>query len=348
VIAQPALHEAVMAGHGYYNQHSVLQAAAADLGLAALRQAACEVPLPTPPEALVVADYGCSEGQNSLRPMGVAVAALRSRTPEAITVVHTDLPGNDFAAVFEAVAHDPSSYALVDDAAYVLAAGRSFYGPVLPPGTVRLGWSSITTHWLSTLPEPVPGHINAQIAAGAAGSRFAEQAAADWRAFLAARAVELAPGGRIVMVEPCAHPDGHIGSEPMMSLMDEALAELVADGTVSADAAATATLPVWLRTPDEYGAPIAAHPDLDVVSVQALEGFKSPLWAAFEVDGDAQAYAAAAVGSMRGWSEAMLADAIGDPAALDRFYARCRELGAADPERLHVQVFHVVLDFRRC
>lgn len=337
-----------MSGHGFYNRHSVLQAAAAELGLAALRAAAADVPVRPAPQPLVVADYGCSQGQNSLRPMGVAVAALRERTDQAVTVVHTDLPGNDFSAVFEAIAHDPASYVRTDPAAYALAAGRSFYDEVLPPGSVALGWSSITTHWLSQVPAPVPGHLTAQGSGdGALRSSFADQAAADWRGFLAARAAELCPGGRVVMVEPCAHPDGHLGSEPMMGLMDEVLAGLVAEGRVSAEGAAAATLPMWMRTPAEYEAPVGEHPDLELVEGQVVEGLKSPLWAAFEADGDAEAYAAASVASMRAWSEAMLAEGIDDPAAMDAFYDRCRALGAADPERLHVQVFHVVLDIAR-
>jgi hypothetical protein len=43
----------------------------------------------------------------------------------------------------------------------------------------------------------------------------------------------------------------------------------------------------------------------------------------------------------------MLAEGITDPADLDAFYERCRALGAADPERLHIHVFHIVLDIAR-
>ncbi len=78
--------------------------------------------------------------------------------------------------------------------------------------------------------------------------RFEQQAEADWKAFLAGRGAEIEPDGRLVMVEPCAHPDGHIGCEGLMGIMDEALAEMVSTGRVSSDAA---TLPVWMRTPAE-------------------------------------------------------------------------------------------------
>ncbi len=180
-------HEAVMSGHGFYNRHSVLQAAAAELGLAALRAAAAAVPVRGEPAPLVVADYGCSQGQNSMLPMGAAVTALRERTDLPVTVVHADLPDNDFSAVFDVVAHDPSSYLAAHGNTYALAAGRSFYDEILAPGSVSLGWSSITTHWLSSTPTSIPRHLAAQVSGDREiERRFAEQAASDWARFLTA------------------------------------------------------------------------------------------------------------------------------------------------------------------
>jgi hypothetical protein len=340
-------HEAVMSGHGYYNRHSVLQAAAAEFGLTALRAAAAVAPIRPAPQPLVVADYGCSQGQNSLVPMGAAVAGLRARTDLPVTVVHTDLPGNDFSSVFEVLSHDPTSYLTVDGHAYALAAGRSFYEEVMPPGSVALGWSSVTTHWLSALPGPVPGHFTAQAGADPAiRAQFAARAAEDWTAFVAARAAELTPGAHLVMVEPCAHPDGRIGSEPLMDLMDQVLAELVAARRVTTAPADATKLPVWMRTPDEYAAAVDARPDLEFADLRVAEA-RSPLWAQYEQHGDGAAYAGSSTASMRAWSEAMLADTIDDPAVLDAFYDRCRELGTAEPARMHVQVFHVVMDIAR-
>jgi hypothetical protein len=201
---------------------------------------------------------------------------------------------------------------------------------------------------LSDIPSPVAGHVAAQSTRDTGvRERFAEQAAADWQGFLDARAAELVPGGRLVMVEPCAHPDGLLGSEPMLELIDEVLAGLVSDGSVSPEDAAAATLPMWMRTPDEYEHPVTGHSELELVTGQLVEGLKSPLWSAFEKDGSAETYARKSVAAMRAWSEAMLRPAIDDPATLDDFYERCTTLGAADPERLHLRVFHVVLDIRR-
>ena len=79
-----------------------LQATGSSPAVPLLEKAATEAQLPLPPETIVIADYGSSEGRNSLNPLGAAVRVLRSRigSDRAISVVHTDLPGNDFTALF--------------------------------------------------------------------------------------------------------------------------------------------------------------------------------------------------------------------------------------------------------
>ena len=90
-----------MDGAGFYNEHSAQQQQAAAAGVSMLEQAASEVPLPRD-GPVVVADYGASEGRNSLRPLGAALDRIRAR-PEGATppvwVVHTDLPGNDYSSL---------------------------------------------------------------------------------------------------------------------------------------------------------------------------------------------------------------------------------------------------------
>lgn len=70
---------APMEGHGAYNRSSRVQAAGLAAAIPLLREAAEVVPLAPAPEPIVIADYGCSEGHNSLIPMREAIAALRQR-----------------------------------------------------------------------------------------------------------------------------------------------------------------------------------------------------------------------------------------------------------------------------
>ncbi|MFL5257307.1 MAG: hypothetical protein ACJ8AI_31395, partial [Rhodopila sp.] len=126
---------APMEGHGGYNRRSAVQASGATPALPLLERAAREAALPIGDAAIIVADYGSSEGHNSLEPMAAAICILRARAgpARAVSVVHTDLPGNDFGALFQLLATDPASYLRDDPAVFASAVGRSFYGQILPP-----------------------------------------------------------------------------------------------------------------------------------------------------------------------------------------------------------------------
>lgn len=102
---------APMEGHGGYNRNSRVQAAGLAAAIPLFKQAAAAVSLASPPEPILIADYGASEGHNSLVPIGEAIGALRQRVgpSRAILVAHTDLPSNDFSALFETLENDPDS-----------------------------------------------------------------------------------------------------------------------------------------------------------------------------------------------------------------------------------------------
>jgi acyl-CoA synthetase (AMP-forming)/AMP-acid ligase II len=70
---------AVMEGGGSYNAHAKSQATGGMLGLPFLEQAVREMTIPEKNETILIADYGSSQGKNSLTPMRVAIRALRAR-----------------------------------------------------------------------------------------------------------------------------------------------------------------------------------------------------------------------------------------------------------------------------
>jgi SAM dependent carboxyl methyltransferase len=155
---QPSSHSAPMEGGGAYNRGAAVQAAHADSVLHLLEAAARRVPLDATDAPLVLADYGCSQGVNSLAPMRAAIAALREGAgrDRPIWVVNNDQPGNDFASLFGLLENDSASYLRDEANVFDFAVGRSFFKRILPPGSVALGWSSNSVHWLSRIPEPVP------------------------------------------------------------------------------------------------------------------------------------------------------------------------------------------------
>ena len=152
-----------MEGDGYYNRHSAMQAAGIARILPIWEKVAGTVPVGD--ETLVIADYGSSQGRNSMAPMRIAIAALRAKSASdrTVKVIHTDLPSNDFASLFQALGEEPDSYMKGATGIFPSAVGRSYFEPIIAPGTVHLGWNSWTLQWLSNKPIEVSDHIHRRI-----------------------------------------------------------------------------------------------------------------------------------------------------------------------------------------
>jgi salicylate 1-O-methyltransferase len=112
---------------GSYTAASRLRAAGLLGAIKLFEEAANAVPLPKPPQPIVIADYGASTAHNSLLPICAAIAVLRKRTrPEhSVLVAHTDVADNDFTVLFQTLADDPDSYLKKDAASFASAIGRS-------------------------------------------------------------------------------------------------------------------------------------------------------------------------------------------------------------------------------
>jgi hypothetical protein len=295
---------APMQGDGRYNRNSTAQAAAGDRGVPLLVAAAGAVPVASDAVTgaagpVVVADYGCSEGHNSMVPVGAAVDALRERHGDdlQVSVLHTDLPGNDYSSLFRTIADDPLSYRR--PGVFPAAVGRSYFEQLAPTATVTLGWSSIALHWLSARPGPLTG-LWPHLALSSERQAWRTHAAADWTAFLAARRAELISGGRLVVVCGAAAPEGASGAERVMHTLTELLRRDSVRGPVGADVVDRMALPVWYRTEDEWRQPFTggAAPTALVLEHCEVVRLGDPLWEQTR-DGDPSAYARAAAAAVR-------------------------------------------------
>ena len=217
----------VMEGGGSYNRHARIPAAAGRLTLPILDEAVRSLALASDDRPVVIADYGSSQGTNSLIPIRAAVKVLRARAgaDRPILVVHVDQVANDFNTLFAVLHSDPDCYSIDDANVFSAAIGRSFYELVLPRRYVHLGWSSYAAVWLSRIPSTIPGHFMVLASDGEVRAQFDRQAAEDWKLFLRARAEELAPGGRLVVVLPGLNDDGKSGFEILFAIANEVLAE---------------------------------------------------------------------------------------------------------------------------
>ena len=282
--------QAVMEGKGAYNKYATLQAAGGALALPLLEKAALEIDLGPEDAPIVIADYGSSQGKNSLAPMRTAIATLRTRIGpnRPIIVFHTDQPGNDFNTLFETLNTDPDRYAINEPGVFACAIGRSFYGNVLPPHYVHLGWSAYAAVWLSRIPMTVPDHFRAYRSAGAVRAEFDRQGAQDWETFLSLRAGELREQGRLVVVLPALDDDQSSGLDDLLSHANAALAEMVGAHEITQDERARMTLAAFYRRQRDLLAPFAQDGQFRGLIVEQCTTSVIPhsAWLAYERHGD--------------------------------------------------------------
>ncbi|OBJ62345.1 SAM-dependent methyltransferase [Mycobacterium sp. 1423905.2] len=341
-----------------YTQSSRLQAAGLLPAVALFERAAEQVSLPKPPQPVVIADFGAATGHNSLRPLAAAIDVLRGRTrhDHAILVAHTDVPENDFTALFRTLDEDPDSYLQKDAAIFASAIGRSFYGQILPTSTVNLGWSSWAVQWLSRVPEGAPELVDhVQVAySEVEGAReaYARQAARDWTDFVAFRGRELAPNGRLVVLTMAVDDDGQFGYQAMNEALVASLRDQVRGGLLGEDEWRRMALPIVARSEADLRAPFAPSGWFEGLGIEHLDMFVAPdrFWARYQADGDAEAFGAQWAGFARAALFPTLAAALdggpADPRAaefVEQLEAAVAHRLASAPEPMQIPLASLVL-----
>ena len=293
----------VMEGQGAYNRHAKLQASGASLALPFLQTAIQNIVLDSGDRPVVVADYGSSQGKNSLIPMRAAVQGLRKRVgaDRPISVFHIDQPSNDFNSLFGVLHEDPDSYTVNDPKVYPSAIGKSFYEKVLPSGSVHLGWSSYAAMWLSRLPALLPDHFIPHCSKAEARHEFDRQAAEDWEAFLWLRANELCLGGRLIVVLPGIADDGLAGFEPLFDQANEVLEEMVSDGAITSEERGRMTVMSHPRRERELLRPFQPRGEFHGLVVEDCKmcTLADVAWKEYVRSGDERALAAGRAGFIR-------------------------------------------------
>jgi hypothetical protein len=350
-----AVKPAAMEGQGGYNRSSQVQAAGLSPAVPMLVRAAREVSLPGGRQPIVIGDYGSSQGHNSLAPVGAAIDVLRERAgPErAISVVHVDLPENDFTALFETLRDDPQSYLQRNAAVFASAVGRSFYKQVLPAETVTLGWSSWAVQWLSRAPAVIPDHVQVALSGDAnAKEAFHKQAAEDWQGFLVARGRELCEGARLVVLTMAADDRGEFGYRALLQAMYGSLVQMAQTGFIDEEELRRMVIPTVGRRREELLAPFGTAGSFAGLRVEEAEIFlgEDHIWADFEHDGDARSFGARWAAFSRASVFPTLADALENGSNPDRseaFMTRLEAMTAAQlaerPERMLIPLARILM-----
>jgi hypothetical protein len=287
-----------MDGAGFYNRHSAQQEAAAAAGVAMLERAAATADLAAS-GPLLIADFGSSQGKNSMHPLSIAIDSIQTRRPDApsIAVVHTDLPDNDFSSLFDTVANDPDSYRR--PGVFTYASGQSFYERLFPEAALTLGWSATAAVWLRTTPCELPDHLFSFAESGPRRERWKQQAAGDRKTFLGHRTFELRPGGQLVVSLPVAGPT-YLGWMHVV----EAGARTARDrGVVTPAEYARMVIPTYLSAPDDLFAAVGRGALGDLVLEECEVAVAvDPAYSSFRQHHDPERYAYEAVALFRAWA----------------------------------------------
>lgn len=350
-----------MKGEGFYDAHSEYQRRVIEAGEEVIRAAAASLNTGTAETPITVVDYGSGTGATSVRAVRTAIAALReSKAAGPIEVIHNDVPGSDFTQLFRNVAGEGGYLRSGHDATYALAAAGSFFEQVIPDASADLGMCSNAAHWLRRQPAArIADGMYFCEATGDQREAIAEQAAGDWVAFLSARAMELRPGGHLVVQGIGSDDSGdRVSASRLLRVMWRAADELVADGVLDREALTGYVLPVYCRSPAESKRPIGPdgelEADLELVD-ESFEDVANPYWEAYERSGDPEGYAKTYVEFVRAFAESTMLANLFEPGALgidpkelcDRYFERLRALCAANPDEGRYEAWILRLLFAR-
>jgi hypothetical protein len=338
-----------MKGAGYYDQHSGAQQATIQALRTWVDDAVATMPLPALPAPVTVLDLGSSEGRNAVRVMATIVAGIRGRTRQPVQTIYSDLASNNFNQLF-ANLEEARRAGLFPARVYPSVMGGSFYGPLLPPGSVHLATSFNSIQWLDQLPAvPVPDFVAYRrplpprpglAVSPEATAAFQRQSEQDLVRFLECRARELVPGGKLLLASPGDTEQVRL-VDGLSDVLNDACLDLVAVGQLSREEYERLTFPAYFRTVAELLAPLEREDSplrsAFTVDRAAVMEVPTPFFVEFQRRGDAAAYARAYTGFLRAFSEPVVKAALRQPeregATVECLYERIQARLRAEPER---------------
>jgi SAM dependent carboxyl methyltransferase len=319
---------------------------------AELLRAAVERIGPVVPEFTAM-DCGCGTGHSALDVVLPVIEAYRRIDPHGAMVIrHADQAGNDWNALLGLV-FGPDGYQRNGSGIRTEAVPGSFYTQLAVPGSVALGTCFAASHWLSRAPSPYsPGTVWFADLEGEARAEFAALAHADWTQFLRCRAVELRPGGMLIVSTLGSVPDDsemngvRASARKLYRAIFQVAKQMVNDSLLDAAAFDRFVFPVWFQTAQEASAPINAESDLkqafEIIEASVTPSPIHPNDVYEDSLSDPATYARLYAGYIRGFGESTLRLHLFGPSAknatevdtlTEEFFGRLTRHYQAEPGR---------------
>ena len=310
-----------------------------------------------------IIDYGAADGGTSLEMITRLVNAVRGALPEReMTVTYTDLPHNDFSALFQmlnAEDDDTSNYFQSNRKVYVNCTGTTFYQQVVPDNTVDIAFSATAMHWLSGQPGIISDHVHAVSAKGEQWQNFCDYALNDWNTILLHRARELVAGGLLVMANFCIDEQsrylGNTGGVNMFDTFWSLWLDMADQGVITHSEAQKTTFPQFYKTIEQFCAPfLSTGSEVSKAGLKLKTAFtgivKCPYRAQFEIEGNADSFAENYVPTLRSWSERVFFNGLDASRPVDerhrivnQFYENYKNLVRADPSEHAMDYVHTYM-----
>ncbi len=356
-----------MKGGGYYSQRTRGAKDVIDNAVKMLLDAAQVVPEPSKGQPIRLADFGAADGGTSEAAWRQCIEHLQDRFAETqVQVTYTDLPSNDFSALFKNLLGFGSSGAntfLTDiENVFVNACGIGFHEQLLPNETLDIGFSATAMHYISEKPCTIDDHVHMVGASGDALAAFAQQAKRNWEDLLLARSRELRPGGRLVIlnfgIDEQGRYLGNTGGINMFDTFAELWSNMRNEGIITSDEFQNTAFPQYYRTVEEFCAPLkdqsSAVYQAGLRLVSAKTGVLGcPYRRAFdEAQGSMsnREFAVSYIPTLRSWSEAVFVNGLSGERPqeekdqiVDQFYQRYEDRVAENSDGHAMDYVHCYL-----
>jgi len=243
-------------------------------------------------EVTRVADYGCSEGQNSLLLFRNLISDHREHSKTPVEVSHVDLPSNDWNAFTKVMQKE--SYLSFPDTSLSIVPG-SFYEKLFLEGSIDFGFASFAFHYLDT---PIPAEDSVYVDLSSdpqVQESLASLASQSISKILSSRIAELRSEGVLCII----HPEFDSSKLDTIRVLQKARESLKQD--LSVEILKNYTIQGTVVNEQLWKAEIAKFPELELVEMERVS-FVPPFYEDYLKEGDLEKYARTYAGWLEAWA----------------------------------------------
>ncbi len=348
-----------MKGQGFYNKNSAPQLGTINHLHSWMEKAVHSLKLPDEEGLLRFADFGCSEGANSMHIMELLTNATRQRRSNPLQIVHSDLPTNDYNTLLHAIgSRERAPY--TDPSVFGSIVAGSMFNQLLPPRSLHMStcFNAIgffAEHPLERLPDYImpngPGPLTEHGSISKEDKEACEQQAEkDLEAFLTARASELTAGGKLLL-HSFGRNDQVSTAHGIMDALNMALLDHVESEAITQDDYARYYHPIYLRNLSQLTAPVKPEtgPLSHLFTIEKAKSYETPVpfIEQYKELKNLPVFAHQMVSFFRAFTEATLQEILGHipnmPTLLDSIYARAEERIQTAPRQYQFRYISVAM-----